>query len=63
MRKALRLAVLGGLAWLLLGRRGRRRAQPARAVVGFADGSSETVAPTTFAHEALVAAAEEALAP
>jgi len=32
-------------------------------VVGFADGSSETVAPAAFEHQALVAAAEEALAP
>jgi hypothetical protein len=63
MRRALRVAVLGGLAWLLLARRRGRRAQPARAVVGFTDGSTETVAPEAFAHESLVAAAEEALVP
>jgi hypothetical protein len=60
MRRSLRLAALGGLAWLLLARR-RGRATAARAVVGFADGSSETVDPISFEHGALVAAAEEAL--
>jgi hypothetical protein len=63
MGKALRVAVLGGLLWLLLGRRRRTHDAPSRAVVGFADGSSETVPPTAFEHEALVVAAEEALAP
>ena len=63
MGKALRLTALGGLVWLLLGRRRRSQGVPARVMVGFADGSSETVAPTAFEHEALVAAAEEALAP
>jgi hypothetical protein len=63
MRSALGLAALGGLVWLVLGRRRHGRELPARAVVGFADGSAETVPPTAFAHEALVAAAREALAP
>jgi hypothetical protein len=62
MGRALRLAVLGGLAWSLVRRR-RAPRPPARAVVGFADGSSQTVQPESFEHEALVAAAEEALVP
>jgi len=63
MPSVLRLAAAGGLVWAVLARRRRRRTAPARAVVGFADGSSQIVAPAAFEHEVLVAAAREALLP
>ena len=63
MRNARRLVLLGGLAWLLAVRRRRRETPAPRAVVGFADGSSESVPVDAFEHEALVTAAREALVP
>jgi hypothetical protein len=63
MRKPLPLAAAGVGAWLLLARRRRRHSPAARVVVGFADGSSENVDRNGFEHEALVAAAREALVP
>jgi hypothetical protein len=63
MPRALRLAALGGLAWAFVARRRWRHRAPARALVGFADGSVETVSPHAYEHEALVAAAREALVP
>ncbi len=62
MRKATLVVLLGALAaWLLLGRRRAGEGAPPRVVVGFADGSVETVEPETPLAQLLVAAAAEAL--
>jgi hypothetical protein len=62
MRRLLLLAGLVVLAWRAWAR--RRQAAPAAPVlVGFADGSAETVADAEAEHAPLVAAAAEALAP
>ena len=62
MRRLLLLAGLVVLARAALARR-RQAAPAARVLVGFADGSAETVAHAAAEHAPLVVAAAEALAP
>jgi hypothetical protein len=57
-----RLAAIGALAvvvWRVLSR--RRRSQPPRVVVGYADGTTVSPEPDSFEHRRLVEAAREAL--
>ncbi len=61
MRKAILVLAAVALGWLLLGRRRPAHAVRPRVVVGFADGSSETLT-DVLEHDLLVAVAEEALA-
>jgi hypothetical protein len=57
MRRLLALAAVAGITWRLLGR--RRRAAGARATIGYADGSSLTLAPGAPELERLRQVAEE----
>jgi hypothetical protein len=60
MRRALLLAALAALVLWLLRRRAAATASP-RVVVGFADGSSTTLAPGSPEYDGLVTTAAEAL--